>query len=288
MTVKTSVSMTACRLRLRRLRLPLFRLLLFAAAAFPPLVSEAAENVFTSGAAIKEEAIRLAGEGEAFVKAPVDPHFGATAVVAGVFAVTYVLDEDINSGIAHSHSSLLRGITDVGNTASSPLLHLGVAAAFYGAGAAADQPRVMQVGEEMGEALLLADTATFVLKDAIGRGRPSTGDDNSRYRPFRFKDGYDSLPSMHTASSFAMAHVAASHTDSLTAKIVCYMSAGAAGFSRMYRGKHWGSDVVLGAAVGELAGDTVTRYRALKPGKVAVAPMAVGGVPSLAVIGKFY
>jgi hypothetical protein len=45
--------------------------------------------------------------------------------------------------------------------------------------------------------------------------------------------------------------------------------------------------VLLGAAIGELAGDAVTRYHSLQKGEMTVAPLSVGGTPSLALIGKF-
>lgn len=268
--------------------LPLILLLFLTLCCFPFAAQlHAAENVFNSGAAIKEEAQRLAGEGLLFAKAPVDPYLAESAAVAGVVALTYIFDKDIRSEFAGSHHGVARGITDVGNDLSNPFLHLGVAAAFYGVGAAASDVQVMRLGEEMGEALLLADTATFVLKGAIGRGRPYASDSNSSYRPLQFKDGYDSLPSMHTASSFALAHVVASKTRSLPAKIACYAAASVVAFSRVYQGKHWASDVIVGAAIGELAGDAVTRYRAATPGSVTLAPLAIDGAPALALVGKF-
>lgn len=258
---------------------------LVAVAFAAPL--HAAENVFTSTTAIKEEAGRLAGEGKLFLKGPVDPYLTETAIVAGLFGLAYVFDENIRSEFAEPHHGVMKGITNVGNTVSNPLLHLGVAAAFYGAGAATDNVKVMQLGEEMGEALILADSASFVLKGVVGRGRPYRSDDNSSYRPFQFKGGYDSLPSMHTASSFALAHVVADKTDSVGGKIACYGAAGLVAFSRVYQTKHWASDVVLGAAIGELAGAAVTRYRSAAPGSVTVAPSAIDGAPALALIGKF-
>lgn len=247
----------------------------------------AGENLFNSTTAIKDELGRLSAEGQLFVKAPYDPYLAQSAAVAGVFAVSYLLDRKINSEFAGSHSGVMRGITDFGNDASNPMLHLGIAAAIYTVGAAADKPQYLRLGEELGEALVLADSASLVLKEAIGRGRPYHADGNSSYRPFQFRDSHDSLPSMHTASSFAMAHVVASKTRSLPAKIACYATAGLFAFSRVYQGKHWMSDVVLGAAIGELAGDTVTRYRASLPGTLTLAPLAIDGAPSLALIGKF-
>jgi len=252
-----------------------------------PAGARAADNLFNSGAVIREELARLSGEGKLFLAAPVDPYLGASAAVAGAFALSYIYDRDIRTDLAGMRSSTLKGFTDAGSLVGNPYLHIGVAAALYGAGAAADAPRLMRIGEELGEALLLSDAATVVLKQAVGRGRPATGDGNSRYKPFQFATDYDSLPSMHTASSFAMAHVLASETESLPVKILCYAAASFVGFSRLYQEKHWTSDVVLAAAIGELAGNSVTRFRALTPGGVTVAPLVSDGVPGLALLGKF-
>lgn len=266
--------------------LVLVLLLLLFCQGLPARV-QAADNLFNSVSAIKEESSRVAGEGKLFFTAPVDRYLGQSAALAGVFALTYLFDRDIRSDLAGSQSGAVTGLTDVGNFAGNALLHIGVAAALYGAGAAADAPRFMELGEELGEAFLLADGATLVLRSAIGRGRPETGADNSRYQPFQFSKDYNSLPSMHTASSFALAHVLASKTQSLPVKILCYTAAGFVGFSRLYQSKHWASDVVLGAAIGELAGDSVTRFRAMKQGDLGLAPLSIGGTPSLALVGKF-
>jgi membrane-associated phospholipid phosphatase len=252
-----------------------------------PAQVHAEDNLFNSGTVIKQELSRLTEEGKLFVVAPVDPYLVGTAAVAGVFALTYVFDKDIRSNLAGAHSGTLKGFTDAGSFVGNPYIHIGAVAAIYGAGALTDSPRYMRLGEELGEALLLADGSTLVLKQAVGRGRPGTGDSNSNYRPLQFKTDYDSLPSMHTASSFAIAHVLASKTESLPMKIACYAAAGFVGFSRLYQDKHWASDLIVGAAIGELAGDSVTRYYALNKGALTVAPTSINGAPSLALVGKF-
>ena len=262
-------------------------MLLFVLTGFLPTRAEAVDTVFNSTVVLREEFTRLGGEAKLFVTAPVDPYLPETVAVAGAFALSYLYDKDIRSDLAANHSRTLTHATDAGSFVGDPYLHIGVAAALYGAGALADKPKLMRIGEELGEALILSDVTTVLLKDAVGRGRPQTGDSNSSFLPFQFKNNYDSLPSMHTGSSFALAHVLASETESLPVKILCYAGASFVGFSRLYQEKHWSSDVILAAAIGELAGNAVTRYRTQTPGQLTLAPSMNNGVPSLALLGKF-
>jgi len=262
--------------------LALFTLL----ASFPTQVC-AADTFFTSAPLFKEELNRLGGEGKLFVTAPVTSYLPQTVAVAGAFALSYLYDEDIRNDLAANRSRTLTRATDAGSIVGDPYLQIGVAAVLYGAGALSDKPKLQELGEKLGEAMVLADVGTLVLKQAVGRARPAAGNGAYDFRPFQFKNDYDSLPSMHTASSFAMAHVLANETESLPVKILCYAGAGFVGFSRLYQGKHWASDVVLAAAIGELAGNSVTRYRSLKPGGVTIVPTVSGGVPTLALMGKF-
>jgi membrane-associated phospholipid phosphatase len=246
--------------------------------------ADAADTLFNGTAAWKQEFSRLGGETKTMVTSPVDTYPVETAAVAGLFALGLAFDREIRNDLAANRSNTLKHTTDVGSLAGEPLIHIGVAAAIYGAGAVADAPRLLDLGSKIGEALILTDTTGFLLKVAVGRGRPETGRSNVRFQPFTFTDSYSSLPSMHTASSFALAHVLSRETDSLPAQILCYAAASFVGFSRLYRGEHWASDVILGAALGELAGAAVTRYRG---GKIAVAPTVSGGAPGLALTGRF-
>jgi membrane-associated phospholipid phosphatase len=91
---------------------------------------------------------------------------------------------------------------------------------------------------------------------------------------------------MHTASSFAMASVMASTTDNFGVKTLYYLGATFVGFSRMYKDKHWASDVILGAAIGELCGRVVTNYHSGN-GRIAIAPLVSGDSALLALVGKW-
>ncbi|GFO70572.1 phosphatase PAP2 family protein [Geomonas limicola] len=252
-----------------------------------PQVVHAADTFFSSSAAFKEELNRLGGEAALMVKAPVDPYLLETTAVAGMFALSYLYDQDIRSDLQANRSRTLTRATDVGSLMGDPYIHLGAAALVYGVGALSERPKMQELGAKLGEALVLADVSTFVLKQGIGRARPGNGAGSGSFRPFQFKNDYDSLPSLHTASSFAVAHVLASESKSLPVKILYYAGASFVGFSRMYKDKHWASDVVLAAALGELAGNSVTRFRNAKPGTMTLAPAVSGGTPMLALQGKF-
>jgi PAP2 superfamily len=251
--------------------------------------SQAAETVFTSTSALKRETSRLGGEALEVVTTPVDTDgYGlvGTLAVAGAVGLTYVFDTDIRNKVQGLKGSNLDRAADAGSIVGNPFVHLGVAAAFYGGGALADSPKWQEVGEMLGEAALLADSSGFLLKEAIGRGRPFAAQDKGSFQSFQFKSDYDSMPSLHTASSFAMASVLASTSESIPAKLFYYTAATFVGFSRIYQDKHWASDVVLGAALGELCGRVVTGYHG-RAGMVALVPAVSSNSAMLAVQGKW-
>ncbi|WP_298271266.1 phosphatase PAP2 family protein [Geobacter sp.] len=238
---------------------------------------------------VVQESGVLGHEAVEFAAAPFRIDDGAilgTLAVAGAVGLTYVFDNDIRDKVAARQGRTLDRATDAGNIIGNPILHLGVAGAVWGGGILADSPKWRDVGLMMGEAAVIADAATFVLKEAMGRGRPFTGSGRDSFRPFQFKSDYDSMPSMHTSSSFAMASVIARTSESIPVALLSYTTAAFVGFSRIYQDKHWASDVVLAAAIGELAGRVVTRFHA-GGGKLAIVPAASTGSASLALVGKF-
>jgi len=249
------------------------------------------DNLFNSLTAIKNEARRFGEEAMQVVATPVDTEdYGLlrTLATAGAVGLTYVYDGNIRNKVQRIKSKNLDKAADAGDILGNPFLHMGVAAAVYTGAIIADSPKYKELGEMLGESVLLADATTFVLKQAIGRGRPFAVNDKGSFRPFQFKTDYDSMPSMHTSSSFAMASVLAATSENFFAKLSYYAAATFVGFSRIYQDKHWASDVILGAAVGELCGRVVTRYHVEHAGtQLTVAPMVTGNSVSLALLGRW-
>lgn len=232
---------------------------------------------------------RLLAESKDLVTTPFQLENGnllLTLGVAGAVGLTYTFDGQIRDRVQNNRSRGVDKSADVGSVIGNPFVHLGAAALLYGGGILADSPRWKEVGEMLGEALILADGATLILKEATGRGRPTVTTHKDDFRPFAFKSDYDSFPSMHTASSFAFASVIARTSDSLPVTVASYCAAAFVGFSRINQNKHWASDVLMAAAIGELAGRVAVsqhaRYRSY-----AVIPTALDGGGGLALAGRF-
>lgn len=70
---------------------------------------------------------------------------------------------------------------------------------------------------------------------------------------------YNSFPSGHTVSAFAMATILATEfKDSKWVPVVAYSVAGLTGLSRIYDNKHWASDVFMGAVFGWAMGKLIS------------------------------
>ena len=232
---------------------------------------------------------RLLDESKEFVTTPFQPDNGnllLTLGVAGAVGATYAFDGEIRDMMQRNRSGGSDRAADAGAIIGDPYLHLGAAALLYGGGILADSPRLKEAGEMLGEALILADGATLLLKEATGRGRPLATNGKGDFRPFGFRSNYDSFPSMHTASSFAVASVIAHTTESLPLAAASYCAAAFVGISRMHQNKHWASDVLLAAAIGELAGRVAAgRHDSFR--SYAVVPTALDGAGGLALTGRF-
>lgn len=112
--------------------------------------------------------------------------------------------------------------------------------------------------------VLSAGAITGVLKFVLGRARPIffEGLDMTGFFPFTAEWAFNSMPSGHTAATFAglvMIGMLAPRC-----KVFTWTAAVIVGASRVMIGAHWPSDVILGAFIGMVMADIVLWFMTKK------------------------
>jgi len=132
---------------------------------------------------------------------------------------------------------------ETGEILGGTLVQTGGAVITYGLGAATHKPALAHLGRDLVRAQALNSLLTQGLKRAVRRTRPDGG---------RF-----SFPSGHASGSFASAAVLGRHLGH-KAGLPAFALATYVAVSRVQEKRHFPSDVILGAAIGVVAGRTVT------------------------------
>lgn len=182
-------------------------------------------------------------------------------------------DRGISDRIGGHRSGLGNAVADLGNGLGDglivyPALILGAAG-----GKLAGSKGLFGVSWRALESTALAGVAAIALKTTIGRQRPwQSPDDPYVFHAFQFKD--NSLPSGHSAVSFALAASLAAETPDHWSDALFFGLASLTAFGRMHYDKHWASDTVVGAGLGILSARLIHRQGrqiTVTPGGVGVA-----------------
>ena len=178
-------------------------------------------------------------------------------VGSGLALAVHPLDDNVNRGLVANNTAdkVFKPGAILGNLGTL----LGTAGAVYAVGRIDDAPRVSHVGMDLIQALIIAEGLTQGLKYTTRRERP----DHS---------GRTSFPSGHAADTFAFATALERHLGWRFAG-PAYVLASYVAISRLPANRHWLSDTVFGAAVGIIAGRTVTSEESVK------YPLAIATVP---------
>jgi undecaprenyl-diphosphatase len=205
----------------------------------------------------------------------------AAPLLAGIaFAATSSredspFDQDIEDSI-HSHAGdrirrLSNDFSRLGDASTGALL-IGTA---YGIGRFGRNERLSETASLSAEALLDAGVWITVLKTVAARARP-TSQGEGDFFTYHPKSGQDtgSFPSGHAMGAFAVASVVSKqYPEKRWVSWVMYGTATLIGTSRVVLARHYPSDVVVGAVLGNSIGRmVVTRARgdgtAAPPGRL--------------------
>jgi hypothetical protein len=198
-------------------------------------------------------------------KPPTPPHTGIHALVSGVIGDIEHLPSVPNMYLGLSGGALaiavhpadvgfnerLQSHYDVVNDAFAPAKYfgdtpeqVGLSLGTYAWGRLFDEPKVSHLGMDLLRAQIVTEVMVEPLKFATRRERPD-GSNNQ------------SFPSGHAAVTFAGATVLERHLG-WKHSLAAYVVATYVAMSRLHDNRHYLSDVAFGAAVGTIAGRTVT------------------------------
>jgi hypothetical protein len=162
---------------------------------------------------------------------------------SGAAAGIHPLDDNINRHFAgtSAEDTFFGPGKYIGQTATLAASSLTV----YAIGRIKDQPKVSHIGMDLIRALVVDEALTEGLKLSAHRERPDGSNDRS-------------FPSGHASTTFAVATVLERHLD-WKMWGPAYLFSSYVAMSRLHENRHFASDVAFGAALGIIAGRTVTR-----------------------------
>jgi membrane-associated phospholipid phosphatase len=183
------------------------------------------------------------------------------SIGTGATAAVHPADKDVTPDLVNA--SWAHKVFGVGAVLGQSYTLMAAATTIYVTGRVTDNRRYSHMGSDLIQSLGVAEALTQVMKVSVGRQRPD-GTSNS-------------FPSGHAADTFAFATAIERHYSWKFAG-PAYAFASYVAISRLHDNRHYLSDVVAGAAVGVIAGRTVTRH-----GQAAF-PVAVAAVPGGAAV----
>jgi membrane-associated phospholipid phosphatase len=201
----------------------------------------------------------------------------------GLLAASTLLDRDVHAlvpeGGGDRYDRTLRTLNALGN----PKYLAPAIGGSWLLGRLAGEPGLARSAVHVGVALLAAGVANGGLKYSVGRERPAGGDPDE-FHPFSPSNAWQSFPSGHAVVAFSMATALAGEAHSVPVTLAGYTAASLVAWSRIYKDKHWTSDVVGGALVGVAASHAAlvllhrrSPHPAAAP-RLGVAPGADGSV----------
>ena len=185
-----------------------------------------------------------------------------TLTILSIGGAAAALGRSIDAPVTRTFSSSesLGTVLHSGETIGGARMQLAGALTTYTLGRITGSPKVTQVGADLIRAQIVTQGLTAGIKMAVGRQRP----DGTQY----------SFPSGHSSVTFATATVL-QRNFGWKVGIPAYGLAAYVAASRVQVERHFLSDVTFGAAIGIVAGRTVTVGRG--DARFAVAPAVVPG-----------
>jgi len=158
---------------------------------------------------------------------------------------------------------------------------------FYLGGRLAGDKRLAGTSLIAAKSFVVSTVCTQVIKQLTHRHRPYQDEipDHAQWEGPFADIHYNSFPSGHSTAAFSVATVfALEYSKTVWVPAVAYTLAAGTAVSRLYDNKHWVSDVVIGSAVGFVAGRFMWKQSREGNNKIVIVPSVGAHVSSLAFI----
>lgn len=171
-------------------------------------------------------------------------------IFGGILGSAFLLDELAKDGMTHNQSGFMNGFTDISNEFGEKKYLAPATLATWAIATAIDDERLATTAMNSAKALICGAVLTETTKFIAGRSRPDMNRGSMHFDAFNGR-GNDrkSFPSGHAFVAWSVFTPFAQEYS----KWIYVIPAGVS-FARMYRNRHWLSDVVLGGGIGYLAG----------------------------------
>ena len=246
----------------RLLVCPCLALCLVAADAAPVAAQTTAPQPATVGTIVENTL-------EDFRRLPSWESLSILAIGGVAATVGHAADREISSRMSSAEG--LGAVLGAGETLGGARTQLAAAVTTYAFGRAAGNATVAAIGADLISAQIVTQAMTAAIKTSVGRTRP---------------DGTEfSFPSGHSSVTFATATVLHRHLG-WKAGLPAYGLAAFVAAQRVQDRRHFLSDVTFGAAVGIVAGRSVTIGSGRATFAVAPAPARGGGAVMFTLVDR--
>jgi len=180
---------------------------------------------------------------------------------AGATGLSYLVDTPTSDYFRGIKDDVPEVIRDYGFEYGSPENNYLITGAVYAAGLVTKNEKLRRTGVLLISSASSAGLLQQIIKSAVGRARPLSGYNKDTYNPLWSGDkDFHSFPSGHAILAMTNAHAIAKQFKNGWVKTGIYTLGSIPAISRLWEGKHWLSDVVLGVAISIFTVESIDRY----------------------------
>ncbi len=194
------------------------------------------------------------------------------ASMAGFTLAVMSQDEGTNEEIREHPTRSAEKLASAFRRVGQPEIYAGLPVALITAGWLTGKTGILRAGGRLAASVVVATAGFETIKLVSGRARPDADRGAWAFAPF---SGNGSFPSGHSAVAFALATSLSHELHHPVATVALYATATGTAWSRLYNARHWGSDAVLGAALGIASAEFVhgrLRIFGLRPPGFLLSP----------------